>query len=154
MSKILFLLLMQISFVYAQSSFVLPVTSTNISSGFGLRLHPIKGSHLDHKGIDIAAKYGSQVRSISEGVVIFSGRLGGYGELIVIKHIGDATTHYGHLSKRLVDVGDTVLKGQFIGRVGVSGAVTGAHLHFEMRINGAAVNPESLLGDIRGKAEG
>jgi murein DD-endopeptidase MepM/ murein hydrolase activator NlpD len=135
----------------AESFFVLPVNSTKVTSSFGLRVHPIKGHFSDHKGIDIAAKYGSKVRSISEGVVIFSGTLGGYGELIVIKHIGNATTHYGHLSKRLVDVGEMVFKGQVIGRVGKSGAVTGAHLHFEMRIEGRALDPEGVISGIGGE---
>lgn len=131
-----------------------PITSTKVSSSFGNRIHPIKLKNLPHQGIDIAAPLGTKVRAISEGIVVFVGVSGGYGNLVVVKHSSEITSHYGHLRRSSVQVGQSVKPGSIIGEVGETGNVTGPHLHFEIRVAGAPINPEDLLGDIRVKAQG
>lgn len=108
-----------------------------ITSGFGMR----RGAM--HTGIDIAAPIGTPVIAADTGTVTLSqSSMGGYGQTIMIDHGGGSlVTLYGHLSKRLVKVGDVVEKGQVIGNVGSTGRSTGPHLHFEVRLNGKVVNP-------------
>jgi murein DD-endopeptidase MepM/ murein hydrolase activator NlpD len=98
-----------------------------------------------HKGIDIAAPYGSTVRAASSGVVKFADWNGGYGRLVIIDHGGGVTTRYGHNSAFLVKVGQRVEAGTPIAKVGSTGFSTGAHCHFEVRINDEAINPIPYL---------
>ncbi|MEP9359147.1 M23 family metallopeptidase [Sphingomonas sp. KR3-1] len=114
------------------------------SSGFGMRRHPILGYVRMHKGIDIAAPWGSPVFAASDGVVQTAGRASGYGNLIRINHGGIYGTGYGHLSRIYVRVGERVRRGQRIGAVGNEGLSTGPHLHYELYKNGVAVNPRSV----------
>lgn len=114
------------------------------SSGFGMRRHPILGYVRMHRGVDIAAPWGSPVFAASDGVVQAAGRASGYGNLIRINHGGAYGTGYGHLSRIYVRVGEHVRRGQRIGAVGNEGLSTGPHLHYELYKNGVAVNPRSV----------
>ncbi|MBX3563072.1 MAG: M23 family metallopeptidase [Sphingomonas sp.] len=114
------------------------------SSGFGMRRHPILGYTRMHKGIDIAAAYGSPVYAAADGTVQIAGRSSGYGNLIKISHGGGNGSGYGHLSRIYVRPGQIVRKGQQIGAVGNTGLSTGPHLHYEWYRNGVAINPRSV----------
>lgn len=121
-----------------------PVRFTRISSRYSFcRLHPILHRWLPHLGVDLVAPYGTPVRSIGEGRVIFRGWRGGFGRQVVIEHPGGYTTYYSHLSRfaRGVRRGARVRKGQVIGYVGTSGLSTGPHLDFRVKYRGRFVNP-------------
>lgn len=118
---------------------------TRVSSEFGYRIHPILGYRKLHTGIDIAAPYGVSVVAANSGKVIASYYNSSYGNMIIIDHGGGIATLYAHLSSRLVGAGATVNRGQTIAKVGSTGMSTGAHLHFEVRLNGVYQNPRSYL---------
>ena len=115
-----------------------------ISSPFGIRQHPVFGVMRAHNGIDIPAPHGVSVVAADRGTVITSSYNSSFGNFIVISH-GNMNTLYAHLSTRSVRVGDTVQRGQVIGRVGSTGISTGPHLHFEVHVNGQRVNPQRFL---------
>ena len=120
-----------------------PVDASRISSGFGMRFHPVLNRMRDHKGVDFAAPIGTPVKSTGDGKVILMGRQGGYGNTIVIQHGGKYQTLYAHLSgfaKGLYS-GSRVQQGEVIGYVGKTGLATGPHLHYEFRVNGEHRNP-------------
>lgn len=98
-----------------------------------------------HKGLDIAAPYGSKVRAAAGGVVKLADWDGGYGKLVIIDHGGGITTRYGHNSKLLVKAGQRVEPGQFIAEIGSTGYSTGPHCHFEVRNGDVAINPMSFM---------
>ncbi len=112
--------------------FTPPLNEGSLTSGYGVRLDPFTKKKTFHGGLDIAAPKDALVFASAEGEVIFSGKKGGYGNLIVLKHIMGYQTRYGHLNKSLVKMGDHVTKGQNIGKVGSTGRATGNHLHFEV----------------------
>jgi murein DD-endopeptidase MepM/ murein hydrolase activator NlpD len=118
---------------------------TYISSDFGPRIHPIFGTNDFHTGIDIPAPYGTNVFAANDGVVIFAGPNGGYGNLVVVDHGGGISTAYGHNSKIVVEVGQKVTRGEVIAKIGATGNATGNHCHFEVRIDGTAVDPKPYL---------
>ncbi|MCR5870251.1 MULTISPECIES: M23 family metallopeptidase [unclassified Sphingomonas] len=115
-----------------------------ISSGFGLRRHPVLRFTRMHKGLDIAAGYGAPIRAANDGVVAFAGRNGGYGNFVRLNHSGGMGTGYGHMSRIAVRGGQRVSRGQVIGYVGSTGISTGPHLHYELYRNGVAINPRSV----------
>jgi len=118
---------------------VRPVQGT-ISSGFGMR------SGDRHEGVDILAKRGTPVRAAAYGLVIYAGNgMRGYGNVIVLDHGEEITTLYGHLHEIQVQSGDAVAQGQRIGTVGSTGNATTTHLHFELRVGGDAIDPESIF---------
>jgi murein DD-endopeptidase MepM/ murein hydrolase activator NlpD len=118
-----------------------PVRSGYISSGFGFRVHPIKRSRLFHQGVDIASPRGSAILAVADGVVTFSGRKGGYGRMVELRHASGMVTRYAHNQSNLVKVGETVRQGQQIATVGASGTATGPHVHFEVIKEGKAIDP-------------
>jgi murein DD-endopeptidase MepM/ murein hydrolase activator NlpD len=115
------------------------------TSGFGGRIHPIHGVHKMHTGIDIAAPTGTPIYAAGGGVVTFSGRKGGYGNVVEIDHGYGYRTLYAHASKLLVQVGDTISRGDHIALVGSTGSSTGAHLHYETIVNEQKVDPSSFM---------
>lgn len=121
-----------------------PVDFARISSRFNLkRKHPVLNRIRAHKGVDYAARTGTPVKSTSNGKIIFRGRKGGYGRVVIVQHGKSYSTLYAHLSKfrKGQRVGSRVKQGQIIGYVGQSGLATGPHLHYEFRINGVHKNP-------------
>lgn len=122
-----------------------PVPDARITSYFGWRMHPILKKRKYHSGLDLAVVYGTPIKAADNGVVIFSGRNGDYGNMIAIDHGSEISTVYAHCSTLLAKVGQKVSKGEIIAKVGSTGLSTGPHLHFEVRKNGVAVNPLSFL---------
>lgn len=126
--------------------FKFPLASyTRVSSGFGYRIHPITGTRKLHSGIDYAAPQGTAIYAAEDGVVLTSGWINGYGYTVTVNHGGGYVTLYAHCSKLLVSAGQTVTTGQTIAKVGSTGNSTGNHLHFEVKVNGKAVNPAGYL---------
>ncbi len=124
-----------------------PVDFVRISSGFDIhRRHPILNRIRAHKGVDYAARTGTPVKSAGDGEVIFLGRKGGYGQVMIVKHGERYETLYAHLSdfKKGLETGDLVKQGEVIGYVGQTGLATGPHLHYEFRVDGVHRNPETL----------
>ncbi len=132
--------------VIRKKIFVLPVPQSRITSRFGRRVDPFnKYNRVYHSGLDLAAKVGTPVVSAADGEVIFTGRNGGYGNSVIIQHKNGYKTVYAHCSQILVEVGESVKMGRVIAAVGRTGTATGAHLHFEVFLNGKIMNPESAL---------
>ena len=125
-----------------------------ITSGFGLRVHPILRFARMHRGIDFGAGYGAPIVAAADGQVIRSGWSGGYGRQVRIAHGGGIATTYSHMSRLVADPGSFVRQGQLIGYVGSSGLSTGPHLHYEVHRNGTAVNPLSVRFASRSLLEG
>jgi murein DD-endopeptidase MepM/ murein hydrolase activator NlpD len=125
--------------------FASPIPGAAITSTFGPRVHPIYGDVRIHTGIDFRASTGTPVRAAGAGKVVYAGWRGGYGNTVIIDHGKSLATLYGHNSALLVNVGQTVSKGQVISRAGSTGLSTGPHLHFEVRANGVPVNPLGYL---------
>ncbi len=117
-----------------------------LSSAFGARVDPVNGGADFHPGLDISADYGTPVKATAEGTIETAGWAGDYGNMILVKHGYGMSTRYGHLSRMVVNAGDTVHRGQVIGYVGATGRTTGAHLHYEIMMNGSRINPLNLLG--------
>jgi len=122
-----------------------------LASGFGYRRDPIHGGRAFHQGIDIAAAPGQPVRASGDGIVIRTGRIGGLGKAVYISHGYGITSRYGHLSKIEVTPGQKVKRGDLIGRVGNTGRSTGYHLHYEVHVDGKAVDPRGYILDIPGR---
>jgi murein DD-endopeptidase MepM/ murein hydrolase activator NlpD len=116
-----------------------------ITSGFGTRKDPFSGKRSFHNGLDISAESGTPVRACAAGSVIFSGWKDGYGNLVVLKHKNGYISVYGHNSVLKVEEGDLVQKGDVVSLSGMTGAVTGAHLHFELQRYQIPLNPKRLL---------
>ena len=115
-----------------------------ITSGFGMRFHPILGFTRMHEGIDLSAPYGSPIYAVAPGVVAYAGLHGGHGKYVRLDHTGGLGTGYAHMSRIAVASGSHVRAGQLIGYVGSSGLSTGAHLHYEVYRGGEAVNPMTV----------
>lgn len=126
-------------------TYIKPVSGGTLSSGFGARSAPTSGASTNHKGVDWAVPIGTSVVASNAGTVSFAGWASGYGYAVYINHADGRQTRYGHLSKVLVKAGQTVAQGERIALSGNTGRSTGPHLHFEIRINGTAVNPLQYL---------
>jgi murein DD-endopeptidase MepM/ murein hydrolase activator NlpD len=112
-----------------------------LSSSFGYRDSPFTGEREFHKGVDISTRTGEPIVASAEGVVSFTGWDGGFGQVVIIEHSHGFKTTYAHLKKFIVKEGQHVKRGETIGLVGSSGRSTGPHLHYEVHLNGVAVNP-------------
>jgi murein DD-endopeptidase MepM/ murein hydrolase activator NlpD len=124
-----------------------PLSYRRLSSEFGMRWHPILGRWREHRGVDYAAASGTPVRSVGDGVVIFAGWKGSYGNLVEVSHPGGVVTRYAHLRGYAPGArrGARVRVGQTVGYVGSTGLSTGPHLHFEMLVNGRYTDPRYAL---------
>ena len=116
-----------------------------LSSGFGSRPDPITGDSDYHSGLDISADRGTPVHATADGVVDAAGYNGNYGNAVLVAHGYGISTRYGHLSRFAVRIGQQVKRGQVLGYVGSTGRTTGPHLHYEILINGSAINPLRML---------
>ncbi len=122
-----------------------PIKSGWLSSNYGMRADPFTGKLAMHKGKDFAAKEGSAVIAVANGVVTWSGTRSGFGNLVEINHGNGYVTRYGHNAELLVEAGDRVVKGQSIATIGSTGRSTGPHVHFEVLKNGQQVNPSKYI---------
>lgn len=119
-------------------------TAVRLSSGFGMRFHPILGYSRMHAGVDYAAPTGTPIYAVTDGVVSYAGRHGGHGNYVKLDHNGNLATGYAHMSRIAVHSGERVRRGQVIGYVGSTGLSTGPHLHYEVYRSGRTVNPLSV----------
>ena len=129
-----------------------PLEFTRMSSGYGIRVHPITNDKRAHKGIDYAAPTGTPIRTVGDGVVEFAGSQRGYGNVIEIKHRDGKSTLFAHLSRIDVSKGQKVEQGDIVGAVGSTGFSTGPHLHFEFRVDGEHRDPLTLVAEGGGAA--
>jgi len=128
---------------FADSSYtpsIWPVLG-RITDGFGERLDPFSGEGAFHTGVDVGADYGAPVHVTADGMVLDAGQHSGYGRVVVVDHGFGLTTWYAHLSSYAVIAGTRVKRGEVIGYTGISGRSTGPHVHYEVRMNNAPVNP-------------
>lgn len=130
---------------FLQILFVFPLKQGTLSSSYGIRISPITGQPHFHPGIDLAAPLGSAVYAARDGKVIESGTDPILGSYLIIQHSGNYQTVYGHLNSKLVQLNQSVFSGMMVGTVGMTGATTGPHLHFEVRQKGRSLDPERLL---------
>ncbi|ASJ89874.1 M23 family metallopeptidase [Porphyrobacter sp. CACIAM 03H1] len=119
----------------------MPLEGAQLTSGFGMRNHPVLGGRRQHAGIDLAAPTGTPVYATADGIVSRADWYSSYGLYISVEHGASMQTRYAHLSRLAVAEGDSVKKGDLIGYVGSTGRSTGPHLHYEVRVEGLAVNP-------------
>ena len=116
-----------------------------LSSGYGNRKDPFSGSVDFHPGLDIAANRGTPVRATADGTVSTAGYNGNYGNSVLIEHGFSISTRFGHMSRLAVREGQQIRRGDVVGYVGSTGRATGAHLHYEILVNGSPINPLRLL---------
>jgi murein DD-endopeptidase MepM/ murein hydrolase activator NlpD len=126
--------------------FAFPIPGAALNSPYGLRIDPIGGGVGFHAGLDFDGDMRAPIHASAAGMVVVAGECGGYGNCVVIDHGASLATLYGHQSELLVKVGDAVTSGQVIGLVGSTGKSTGPHLHFEVRLHGAPIDPVPTLG--------
>lgn len=122
-----------------------PVEALSLSSSYGVRSDPFTGRARRHEGIDIPGPMGTPIYATADGTAQHAGWSNGYGNLVKLSHGAGLETRYGHMSALAVNEGDRIHKGQIIGYMGSTGRSTGSHLHYEVRIDGAAVNPLPFL---------
>ena len=125
---------------------VFPVPGESAGSPFGIRSDPFTGEPRMHKGVDVGAPMGTPIVAAQAGTVTFAGEWGSYGNIVIIDHGDGVETRYAHQSQVGVAAGDRVEAGQAIGAVGSTGRSTGPHLHFEVRVDGEAIDPVEWLG--------
>ncbi|MEE9331420.1 MAG: M23 family metallopeptidase [Methylophilaceae bacterium] len=122
-----------------------PISAAFRSSSFGWRVDPFRGNKAFHEGLDFTARSGTPIRAAADGIVTTSSNTSAYGNLIKLSHGAGLETRYAHASKLLVKTGERVVKGQKIALVGSTGRSTGPHLHYEIRLNGHALDPRKYL---------
>lgn len=121
-----------------------PINGARLSSGYGMRRHPVLGYSKMHKGVDFAAPTGTPIYAAGDGVVEYASRFSSYGNYVRIRHNGGLKTAYAHMHRISVKRGARVKQGDVIGTVGTTGRSTGPHLHYEVLVNGKHVNPRSI----------
>lgn len=126
-----------------------PVAKGWLSSGYGKRTDPFTAKPAMHYGIDFSGQPGSDVLAVADGVVIWSGKRAGYGNVVDIDHGNGYVTRYAHNKENSVSVGDRVRAGETIALMGSSGRATSSHVHFEVWLDGRRINPTQLISDIR-----
>jgi murein DD-endopeptidase MepM/ murein hydrolase activator NlpD len=131
----------------AGAEFAVPVDGL-LTSDFGIRRDPFTGDEDFHGGVDLAAPRGTPIRVAADGEVVFSGRRGASGNVIVVQHADGVTTSYAHAERALAVAGQEVVAGDVIATVGSSGRSTGPHLHFAARRNGQLIDPRELLPEL------
>jgi len=123
----------------------MPVKDYRYTSSYGVRYDPFNGNSAMHAGVDMAGAHGEPIYASANGTVLRAGRNNGYGNLVELAHGRGIDTRYGHLASITVRPGQVVRQGQLIGHMGSTGRSTGTHLHFEVRVDGRAVNPRPFL---------
>ena len=138
---------MSIQFTGGAMIWPIAMNGTYITSGFGMRLHPIQGVYKNHDGLDISGAnvYDAPIVAAADGVVTYAGVMSGYGNCVIINHGSGIATLYGHGSEIVTQLGATVKQGDIIMKVGSTGNSTGPHVHFEVRKDGVAVDPTPYL---------
>ena len=122
-----------------------PLKFGKITSSYSIRrFHPVSKRYKPHTGIDYGAPTGTPIMATANGRVTFSGRKSGYGKLVIVKHPNGYQTYYGHCSRLLMKPGQLVEQGQVIARVGQTGVATGPHVHYEVRVNGKPIDPNTV----------
>ncbi len=121
-----------------------PMEFSRITSGFAMRMHPILNTWRQHNGVDYGAPKGTAVRSVGDGLVEMAGFQNGFGNVVQVRHSGERSTVYAHLSKIDVKKGQRIEQGQRLGAVGMTGWATGPHLHFEFRVAGRHMDPRTI----------
>ena len=121
-----------------------PMEFSRITSGFAMRFHPIMQTWRQHNGVDYGAPTGTPVRTVGDGVVEMAGWQNGFGNVVQVRHSGDRSTIYAHLSRIDVKKGQRIEQGQRVGAVGMTGWATGPHLHFEFRVGGRHLDPRTI----------
>jgi murein DD-endopeptidase MepM/ murein hydrolase activator NlpD len=134
-----------IAATFARIPAFLPVNHMTQSSDFGYRSDPFHGGGAFHAGIDMTGKTGDAIHAAADGVVVRAGWWAGYGKVVVIDHGNGLETRYGHMSRFHVKEGDVIRQGEVIGGMGSTGRSTGTHLHFEVRLDGRALDPQPFL---------
>jgi murein DD-endopeptidase MepM/ murein hydrolase activator NlpD len=137
--------LMQLEKVINSMPLSTPLKTFSVSSGFGVRIDPIRNSPATHTGIDLSGEFKSKVYSSAPGVVVYADVDGAYGRLIRVDHGAGVESWYAHLERIFVGEGDVIKRGQLIGLQGNTGRSTGTHLHYEVRLNNQPVNPANFL---------
>ncbi|PZO66654.1 MAG: M23 family peptidase [Pelagerythrobacter marensis] len=130
----------------------MPLASARLSSDFGMRNHPVIGGRRAHKGIDLASPTGTPIYATADGTVDMAQANGAYGLYVQLDHGGALETRYAHMSRIAVAAGQRVRKGDILGYVGSTGRSTGPHLHYEVRVNGEAVNPIPYMVETEAQA--
>ncbi|MEL6878032.1 MAG: M23 family metallopeptidase [Pseudomonadota bacterium] len=131
----------------------MPLEGARLTSGYGMRNHPILRKRRNHNGVDLAAPTGTPIYATADGIVGKAQWFSSYGLYIRIDHGADLETRYAHMSKLAVAAGERVSKGDIIGYVGSTGRSTGPHLHYEVRIDGVAVNPIPYMVETQAQQE-
>ena len=130
----------------AISGFSNPLSYMTVTCAFGPRIHPLWGTKSNHTGVDLAANQGAPIYAIASGTVTAAGYSDAYGYNVTLSHGKGYGSMYAHMTNYTVSVGQSVSQGQIIGYVGSTGWSTGPHLHFEVYVNGAPVNPMQYVG--------
>ena len=126
---------------------IMPLAAAQLTSDYGMRTHPVVGGRRAHKGVDLAAPTGTPVFATADAIVSRADRFSSYGLYISLQHGAALETRYAHLSRLAVAAGQRVSKGDIIGYVGSTGRSTGPHLHYEVRMDGVAVNPIPYMAE-------
>lgn len=124
---------------------ILPIANFTFTSAFGVRSDPFRGSAAMHAGVDLSSPSGTPIYATADGIIDRAEWFGGYGNMVEINHGKGIATRYGHMSRIAARPGQRVKRGELIGHVGSTGRSTGNHLHYEVRIDGHAVNPMPFL---------